>query len=379
MTGETVEAINQGLDASAQKLIAVAAGWSEQEFSSFLKRGVSLLQEYEATEIGSEQRGVVAVGIERALPPLMFQSRVEPRRTVGLAWRVLQSQLPVAFKTALSALLRPSRRAVALADIEMLLSLLGEASVLVSDDTAFLIQDRLEKLHEGQAGGQAAALLVTVLSGDGRAAISLLERLKRAGMLTLPVFYSAMRKVARWDPARLSILLQLLGIDLLEGERDEETLRFLIYDLIERAGAFTVLNAICDVDPRRCPSLFRSAFVGADAPYALRLVITRSRLTERTHIAYGAEVFPISLLDTPARDENWVLKLRSASGVRPQIEMSYAESEVPDTAQDAESTILFTDEAKARARLPVREKELAQGPLSAIAARTFGILAWGSR
>jgi hypothetical protein len=308
-------------DSDNSHLLALGAGWTSTEFAAFLEKATRLLAKYREADLAGAERELTAIDIERELWPLVFQTRVEPRRTVARAWRSLELQQPATFKEGLASLLRQAPSLLLLPELEMLLLLLAEAGIMVSDEVVFRVLRRLEVDRARESAQSVASRLAAVLSGDGLATMSLLERLKQSKMLSLPVFYGAARKVAAWDPSRLSLLLRLFGVELLKGENDVATLGFLVSDLVARAGPFTTLNAICDIDPRDSPVLFKAAFAGPEAPFTVRSIISGDRRARRTHILVGGEEIPIDLLDAPARDEEWELKFRSVTGVIPELEI----------------------------------------------------------
>lgn len=342
---------------------------SASELARFLSACVAFLQRYDAMETGSPERRDLVFATERALPSLSFDGRLEPRKTVVRRWRTLVAEQPLVFQAAVAHFLKSSPRP-GLEELTQFLSLFAETGSTLADSLAFLALDRLERLGGPSEGSGATAALVSTLSGDGSAIISLLERLREADLLQARPLYAAGRRIARWDPARLNAFFSVFAADLATAASADgpDVLRFFLKDLIERAGAYSVLSAVTDVEPQRCPPLFRAAFAGGNPLYRICLrpiesVVERAGPAMELFVAFGEQRFDMRLLPRPRDDADWIAKVRSVTHILPWYELPPARS-APE-ASPAQAPTARSHRAKAESSVI--------GSLTAMAAKALGI------
>lgn len=294
-------------------LIAILAAWPAGQLAAFFRSVLETLIRYAAAEIGSDAQRLIIVDAAEKLAPLHFNTRSEPRTSAAEVLQEYSDREPNSLVAALTYMLRRKRQFLDADQLEMLLSLLVEVQPDLPDEMTFFALDCIDRLPLTDRARSIAGLLPSMLVGDGLAAISLLERIEKAGLMGLPALFAALQQVSQYDPVRLGTILKLhetqFGESALEESSDDGAIPFLLKDLVGRAGSFAVLEAILKCEPTNAPALFTAAFSGQVPLFKLSRYVEKSS-EEAMFIQAGERQVSLSSLMRLDMDEAWLTRFR---------------------------------------------------------------------
>jgi len=270
---------------------------------------VRLTQAYEDAEPGTPAQTQAYRELREAFPNLDMPTRLEPRSAVI---KYLEADFLFderAFADSIDAII--ARRLLADQQLFALLSLLAASRVVLSHSTVFDLLEDFSRLEADPGVDDAYASLMAVAGRGPGTIMSLLERLEEFPTPRPTAIYAALETVASNAPEHLGAAFANASRTLEDNSVDPTSLAFILGDLCKRAGPYTVLLAIAEQDPWRCPKLTRAAFAEADSPFQLAQNSFEFEERQEFGVVFEEESLPLTSARVGVDLQKWLAAARS--------------------------------------------------------------------